>query len=120
MKNINLILRPLTKEAFAAYGDVIEVADEDQQREINYGLTTRHHKLSTVDVADGDGVPIISIFRTRAITLPFQIKVMERHPLGSQSFMPLSNTPYIVLVAGFGEFDPANPKRISCSAKSGS
>lgn len=95
-------------EAFAPFGDVMEVSEANQIIPINYGNTERHHNLAKVDVADESGEPSISIFRSVPVQLPFQIKIMERHPLGSQAFMPLSGNPYVVVVARVGELDPKN------------
>ncbi len=96
---------PLNRTAFAPYGDVIEVNDDNERIAINYGLTERHHKLAAPDVAEGNGWPMISIFRSQPIQLPFKIQVMERHPLGSQAFMPLSGYRYLVVVAPAGDLD---------------
>ena len=106
MARIELKLEPLTPEAFAPFGDVMEVSDTNQIIPINYGKTERHHKLAKVDVSDGNGEAIISIFHSDPVQLPFQIEVMERHPLGSQAFMPLTGNPYVVVVAKAGELDP--------------
>ena len=107
MARIELKLEPLTAQTFAAYGDVMEVSEANQVIPINYGNTERHHNLAKVDVADENGEPTISIFRSVATQLPFQIKIMERHPLGSQAFMPLTGNPYVVVVSQAGEFDPS-------------
>jgi len=101
MTDVVLKLQPLTAEAFAPFGDVLEVRDSNDSFPINYGLTQRHHKLAQVDVGDGFG--IINIFRSNPVELPLRIKLMERHPLGSQSFTPLSGNPYVVIVAQAGE-----------------
>ena len=106
MTRADLKLEPLTAEAFAAYGEVIEVREDNKIIPINYGKTDRHHDLASVDVADGNGKAIISIFRSVPVSLPFQVKIMERRPLGSQAFMPLTGNPYVVLVAPPGELDP--------------
>ena len=94
----------LTADAFAPFGDVIEASERAEVMPINYGWTTRFHALA--DVAVGDGHAIISILRSRPLT-PLVLKVFERHPLGSQAFMPLSGRPFLVAVAPRGDFDPA-------------
>lgn len=99
---------PLTAEAFAPYGDVIQCSAAAERREINYGHTERFHNLAALDMAQDGGVPLVSIFRTRPMALPIQIKVMERHPLSSQAFYPLGNRPYLVVVAAQGDFDVEN------------
>ena len=101
-------LQTLTGEAFADHGEVIEISDANNRFEINCGRTVRHHALAHVDVADNGGKAIISLFRSSPITLPFQLKAMERHPLGSQSFIPVGCNPYIVVVAGKGDFHTDN------------
>lgn len=119
MAVIELKLEPLSREAFALYGDVIEVSGDNKVIPINYGLTERHHDLANIDVADDGGKAIISLFRTQPITMPFQVKVMERHPLGSQAFMPLSGNPYVLVVAPAGEFDPAELRAFTAQPQQG-
>lgn len=89
----------LTAEKFKAFGEVVELKNT-RQLVINQGLTTRFHDLMTIDVADQDGRPAVNIFRTRPFSLPHRVEVMERHPLGSQGFIPMNNAPFLVLVAG--------------------
>jgi ureidoglycolate lyase len=88
-------IEKLTKQAFAPFGDVIEI-DGAEQRPINQGFATRFHDLAHIDV--GDGEAIISIFAALPRPLPITIKLMERHPLGSQLFYPLQNEDWYVLV----------------------
>lgn len=103
-EKLTLKLKPLTAEAFAPYGDVIEVSKESDNFPINYGQTTRYNALSQVDAGE-NGTPIVSIFRTKPVDLPVSIKVMERHPLASQTFMPMGCNAYIVVVAPKGDLD---------------
>ncbi|THD62363.1 ureidoglycolate lyase [Phenylobacterium sp.] len=105
---------PLTVDTFAPFGNVIEASPAAVQFPINYGMTTRFHDLARVDVADGGGQPIVSIFRGRPLTPPI-LKIFERHPLGSQSFTPLSGRPFLVAVAPPGAFDPLGV-RLFCAA----
>ncbi|MBL9048435.1 MAG: ureidoglycolate lyase, partial [Tabrizicola sp.] len=71
-----IVPEPLTADAFAPFGDVIEATDEAEVMPINQGWTTRFNALA--DVAVGDGRAIISIFRSRPLTPPV-LKVFERH-----------------------------------------
>ena len=119
MNQTILRLLPLTAEAFSPYGDVLEVSERNRMIPINYGLTERHHDLAQVDVDDQDGRAIVSIFRSQSIQLPFTIKVMERHPLGSQTFMPLTGNPWAIVVAPAGEFDPAELRGFFARADQG-
>jgi ureidoglycolate lyase len=99
----NLTIEPLTARAFAPFGDVIEASDQARHFPINQGSTERYHDLARVDVASSDGHAILSIFRAAPRRLPMQLLLLERHPLGSQAFVPLSQLPYLVVVAGTGE-----------------
>jgi ureidoglycolate lyase len=96
---------PLTAEAFARFGQVIEASGDAEQMAINYGMTTRFNDLATIDVGDAGGRAIVSIFRGRPLTPPV-LRIFERHPLGSQSFTPLGGRPFLVAVAPAGVFDP--------------
>lgn len=95
--------RPLTREAFQCFGDVIEARMADGPRTINQGHGLRFNDLARLHAADGRS--IVSIFRSRPPVLPFGIRTMECHPLGSQAFVPLSGRPYLVVVAPAGPFD---------------
>ena len=97
---------PLTAEAFAPFGRVIEASDDAVRIDINQGHAIRYDRLAEIDVADEGGGGAISLFRARPLT-DLVLKVFERHPLGSQSFVPLSERPYLVAVAPAGAFDPA-------------
>ncbi len=88
-------IEALTKQAFAPFGDVVEL-DGAKQRHINQGFATRFHDLANIDV--GIGKAVISIFTALPRPQPIAIKLMERHPLGSQLFYPLQNQDWYVLV----------------------
>ncbi len=94
----------LTSKAFAPFGSVIEAGDDAVKLSINQGHAVRYDRLAEIDVADGGGVGAISLFRARPLAEPV-LKAFERHPLGSQSFVPLSGRPYLVAVAPAGDFD---------------
>ncbi|UTA47498.1 ureidoglycolate lyase [Simiduia sp. 21SJ11W-1] len=103
-----LTLNPqqLTTKAFAPFGDVIEAGPGATQFTINDGYTQRFHDLANIDVAEQNGRPLVSIFRSQPLPLPLQLNKLERHPLASQAFMPLSGEPYLVVVAPAGDLDP--------------
>jgi ureidoglycolate lyase len=92
-----ILARPLTREAFAPFGDVIE-PDEARAYPINGGMCIRHHALAVADVAGEDARIVISLFRGQAYDFPLKLLMVERHPLGSQAFMPLSPRPFLVVV----------------------
>lgn len=91
-------IEPLTKEAFAPFGDVIE-ANGAADFMINDGAAGRYHALCKVDAGFAGGTPAISIFRATRPTWPIQLTLLERHPLGSQAFMPLSIHDWLAVVA---------------------
>lgn len=105
-----LKVEPLTIEAFAPFGDLIELDHAAEIRLINGGTTTRFHDVATVDVGDGGGRPLINIFRGKPFALPVEIAMLERHPLGSQAFHPLSDRPYLVVVAPDEAGRPGSPR----------
>ena len=89
---------PLTRERFAPYGDVIESADADKAA-MNASRFERFDDLCSVEVAERGRVAV-SIARCRVATqLPYRIDMVERHPLGSQAFVPLTPSRMIVVVA---------------------
>ena len=92
----------LTREAFAPFGEVIEASDAVRHFTINAGNTERSHDLARIEPGP-DGRVIVSIFRGQPRTLPFRVEMMERHPLASQAFIPMSGRPYLVVVAPAGE-----------------
>nr|WP_315184890.1 ureidoglycolate lyase [uncultured Albidiferax sp.] len=94
-----LAIEPLTVEAFRPFGDVIAASDSARHFTINDGFAERYHDLASIDVASGGGRAILSIFKALPRSLPMQLVLLERHPLGSQAFMPLSGLPYLVVVA---------------------
>lgn len=105
MNTINVVPQKLTAENFAAYGDVISVSESAEHFAINDGHTMRYHNLADVDVADQQGKTIVNIFRSTPLAFPLPVEMMERHPLGSQAFIPMGNEPYVVVVAPKGELD---------------
>lgn len=100
-RTVALAPQPLTREAFAPFGEVIEASDAAQHFTINAGNTERYHDLANIDPGP-DGRVIVSIFRGQPRTLPFTVTMMERHPKASQAFIPMSGRPYLVVVAPAG------------------
>jgi ureidoglycolate lyase len=99
-----LRIEPLTREAFARFGDVIAFGAASQAYPINNGTTQRHHALARVEVGAGHG--LISLARAEPRMLPFAVTMLERHPLGSQAWIPLSKMPYLIVVAESPEHPP--------------
>jgi ureidoglycolate lyase len=101
---------PLTAVAFAPFGQVIEA--RGSHRAINDGDATRYHDLAHVDTTADGGRTLVNIFRARPHALPLKLKLVERHRLGSQLFMPLSAQRFLVVVAAAG---PApRPEALRC------
>jgi ureidoglycolate lyase len=94
----SVIPLPLTREAFRPFGDVIDM-DGASPIVINQGFAERFNDLAFVDVAAEGGVTNVSLFLGTPRTAPIEIRLMERHPLGSQLFFPLQDRPWLVLVA---------------------
>lgn len=105
-----LTIEPLTKDAFAPFGDVIETGGSAHFM-INNGSTQRFHRLAEVDTALPDDKAIISIFRAQALPMPLTIAMLERHPLGSQAFIPLLGNRFLIVVAPAGDTPQAGLTR---------
>ena len=101
--------KPLTAESFAPFGTVIETAGAESFP-INDATTTRFHALATADPGP-DGAAMLSIFRASRRPRPVAIRMLERHPLGSQAFFPLSPDDWLV-VAAEGERPGAGDLRL--------
>ena len=90
-----IIAEPLTVPAFAAFGDVLDATGAF--RLINDGLCQRHHDRARIDT--GDARAGISIFHAQPRALPYSFDLIERHPDGSQAFLPMSEHPFLVIVS---------------------
>ena len=113
-------VEPLTAEAFKPFGDVMEATESAQHFSINQGFAERFHRLAQIDVTQDGGQPAISIFKARARAQPVQLRVLEKHPHGSQAFMPLSGHAYLVVVALGGDTpDMSTLKCFSATAQQG-
>lgn len=88
--------KPLTAADFAPFGDVIEAAG-DPDKYINAGQCARYHDRARLDFSDGQAG--ISLFQSQIATLPLSVPMVECHPQGSQAFLPMSMTPFLVVVA---------------------
>lgn len=107
-----LTIEPLTSAAFAPFGQVIETSGAHHYP-INNGMTERYHDLARVELGGVHPRPLISIFHGQPYALPLTLKLVERHPLGSQAFYPLSANPWLVIVA---EDDAGIPIRLRAFA----
>ena len=102
---MNLIqVELLTAEAFAPFGAVIDAAAARKVFAINQGTTQRYHALAIVDLDGGQAA--ISLARAQPFTLPLTISMLERHPLGTQAFVPLNGTRWVVVVADSPDATP--------------
>lgn len=108
MADRSLRIEPLTPEAFALFGQVLQLEDAHHYP-INNGMTERYHDLARVELGGVHARPLISIFRGQPYALPLDIKMVERHPLGSQAFYPLGDHSWLVIVA---EDDAGTPCRL--------
>ncbi|MGJ7457684.1 ureidoglycolate lyase [Halomonas sp. MA07-2] len=104
---LELKAEPLTPEAFAPFGEVIDARTSDWFP-INAGRTRRHHDLARVVTLGEQAHTLISIFVSQPVTLPLELDFLERHPLGSQAFIPLHEERFVIVVAPPGEtIDPS-------------
>ncbi len=102
-----ILCEPLTAEAFAPFGDVIEAVGQPDMV-INEGFADRFHDRARLDF--GGGRAGISLFRARPRALPYRLRMLERHPLGSQAFIPMQATEWLVIVAPDESGRPGRPR----------
>jgi ureidoglycolate lyase len=100
---------PLTRDAFAPFGQVIEIAGAHHYP-INSGMVERYHDLAKIELGGPDPRPLLSIMCGKPYALPHRLTMVERHPLGSQAFYPLSPRPFLVIVALDRHGTPETPR----------
>ena len=101
-----IITQPLTSTTFAPFGDILE-AKGTADKIINQGLCARFHDLARLNFSDGRAG--ISLFNATPRTLPYQLTMMERHPEGSQAFIPMSMNRFLIIVASDKNNRPGRP-----------
>ena len=109
---------PLSRNEFHKFGDVLETEGREHFL-INDAMCKRYDKLSEVTTDMGVGVPHISIFRGKSYDLPLKLQLLERHPFGSQAFMPLHSDPFLVIVAEDIKGEPSIPKVFFTNGRQG-
>ena len=101
---MDLIVEPklITKENFSKFGDII-TTENIKPLEINNGYAKRFDNLCRINTSSKKGKAIMSIFSAKKRRFPMNIKMMEKHPLGSQAFIPMNETTFLVFVAPKGK-----------------
>ncbi len=99
---------PLTADNFRSYGNVIEIPDTEPLV-INSGNCARYSDLADVNICDS-GKAGISLFDAKAYSSPLTLSYVERHPLGSQAFLPTCSDRYLVVVADDVDGKPGMPR----------
>ena len=103
------IIKPtgITRENFAAYGDLIS-SDSIKPININAGYAKRFDNLAKINTSKDKGETIVSIFSALKRSFPMKIDMMEKHPLGSQAFVPMKETIFLSFVAPPGDAPEIN------------
>lgn len=103
-----ILVQPLTREAFAPFGDVIEI-EGAHSFPINHGMCIRYHDLAKVEATGEKARTLVSLLRGKPYELPLKLEMVERHPFGSQAFVPLSENPFLVVAAHEQPDGPSDP-----------
>ena len=111
---LTIPVAPLTREAFAPFGDVVDTAGV-RAIAINQGFAQRWDGQARIDVDSGGGSVNVSLFCAQPRPQPIDIALMERHPLGSQLFAPMQDRPWLVVVCA----DPRDPASYRAYAATG-
>ena len=101
MTNFVIKPKPINKENFKKFGDMITTADI-KPIEINEGYAERFDGIANLDTSKDNGETTICIFSALKRSFPMKIDMMEKHPLGSQAFIPMKQTTFLVFVAPEG------------------
>ncbi|NOZ32515.1 MAG: ureidoglycolate lyase [Alphaproteobacteria bacterium] len=104
-----LIARPFEQTPFAPFGNVIEIDPAATPEWINSGTTARFSDLAPIDIAGKEGRPIVSLARAQPFDLPHRLEMVERHPLGSQAFIPIVPARFLIIVAPDEGGKPGQP-----------
>ena len=98
------IIKPIkiSRSNFNMYGDLISTKDIDPI-DINAGYAKRFDNLANLNTSKDGGEAIVSIFSALKRNFPMKINMMEKHPLGSQAFIPMKETTFLCFVAPQGE-----------------
>ena len=110
-------IEPISAAAFAPFGDIIEPSGEPSKI-INRGMCARFSDLARLDFGP-DGRAGISVFEGKPYALPLNLDMVERHPEGSQAFMPLGGDPFLVVVAADEGGKPGRPLAFMTSPRQG-
>ena len=105
-----IIPKKITKQNFSSYGDIIST-EGITPIDINAGYAKRYDNLANINTSKENGESIVSIFSAIKRTFPMKIDMMEKHPLGSQAFIPMKETTFLVLVAPQGDAPDINKIR---------
>jgi len=97
-----IIPNKITKDNFSSFGDIISTKDV-KPIDINEGYAKRFDDLTDIDISNDEGKAIVSIFSALKRNFPMKIDMMEKHPLGSQAFIPMKETTFLVLIAPQGD-----------------
>lgn len=103
-----LRIEPLSAEAFAPFGDMLD-ATGDPDKIINAGRCGRFHDRAQLDFGE-QGRAGISIFQAEPCSIPYLLDMVERHPEGSQAFIPMTGNPFLVIVAPDDQGIPGTPR----------
>ena len=101
MTNLSIKPKPITKDNFKKFGDVITTEDINPI-EINNGYAKRYDGIAKLDTKKDNGESTISIFSALKRSFPMKVDMMEKHPLGSQAFIPMKETTFLSFVAPEG------------------
>lgn len=101
-----ILIQPISQVAFAPFGDLIDCAGPPDKI-INQGLCGRFHDRARLDFSDGRAG--LSLFRSEPRALPYELDMVERHPDGSQAFIPMTPHPFLVIVAPDDTGAPGRP-----------
>lgn len=115
----SLPIEPLTRAAFAPFGEVIETPAEGGDV-TNGGLAVRYDEVAKLDLNEGGSRPLLGIFQVKPTPLPIEVRWLECHPIASQAFVPIGERRFLVIVAPAGDApDPGKTRAFLTNGRQG-
>ena len=109
MSDRTVVAAPLTAQAFAPFGRVID-REQVAPRPMNAGKARRFHDLAAITVAGEGAQAVVGLVEAEPYPVPLVVGLVERHPLGAQAFVPLNAAPFLVVVCPDADGRPGRPR----------
>jgi ureidoglycolate lyase len=95
-----VVVKPLDREAYRPFGDVIAADDGVAPVSANEGTADKFERLAALENLRPDKATLaVSVFRCTPGVVPMEIALLERHLRSTQIFIPMIARRLLVVVA---------------------